>query len=356
MVERPELDIDALIAPISPDRPAGEDLSYDVESRLDEYRREVNDPSLPGEDQKRADWGRAEELAQDALRNTSKHLRPAVRLLEALVQRYQFGGLAVGLQMVRRLVEECWDRLLPPIPSLPSEDDPAYEEVKENQERALLKRARELDWVDAQFPKIVWLAPVFGNPPVFSLLDYRKIVQPEAMEVAPPKEDFDRARSATDADQGRQVVKDLTDSIQEVDLLAGSLETKMAEAPSFVDLRRTLDRLRTLAGGAFGPEVSVSSEAAAAAGEPTEDAVSGGGQTGAAAPIANRDAAYRKLGEIANILKRLEPHSPIPYVLERAIRWGNMPFPDLLKEMVRDVNALAEVHRLVGIPESSSEG
>jgi predicted component of type VI protein secretion system len=53
-------------------------------------------------------------------------------------------------------------------------------------------------------------------------------------------------------------------------------------------------------------------------------------------PIPSRDAAYRQLEEVARYLEAVEPHSPVPALLRRAIRWGEMRLPDLLAELMQE--------------------
>lgn len=49
---------------------------------------------------------------------------------------------------------------------------------------------------------------------------------------------------------------------------------------------------------------------------------------------AGRDEAYRRLREIADFLVGAEPHSPVPFLITRAIAWGNMPFSQLYGELL----------------------
>ena len=63
---------------------------------------------------------------------------------------------------------------------------------------------------------------------------------------------------------------------------------------------------------------------------------------------ASRDELYRRVGEIAAALERLEPHSPVPLLLKRCVRLGGMAFPELMRELVREVNTLDEFDRLLG--------
>jgi type VI secretion system protein ImpA len=73
-------------------------------------------------------------------------------------------------------------------------------------------------------------------------------------------------------------------------------------------------------------------------------------ETGAAVSLAGtREGLYRQLGEIAAALRRIEPHSPIPFLLERCVKLGAMPFPELMRAMIRENSAVDEVERLLGI-------
>lgn len=47
----------------------------------------------------------------------------------------------------------------------------------------------------------------------------------------------------------------------------------------------------------------------------------------------SRDDAYRQLATIAEYLARYEPHSPVPYLIQRALEWGSKPLPLLLREL-----------------------
>ena len=42
------------------------------------------------------------------------------------------------------------------------------------------------------------------------------------------------------------------------------------------------------------------------------------------------------LQEIAEYFRRTEPHSPLAYALEQAVRWGRTPLPKLLEELIPD--------------------
>ena len=80
------------------------------------------------------------------------------------------------------------------------------------------------------------------------------------------------------------------------------------------------------------------------------EADSKGGSSFAGA-IRNRAQAYQRLIEIADALSVLEPHSPIPYVIRRAIALGGLSFPELMKTLISDANVLGDMSRNLGIKE-----
>jgi len=64
---------------------------------------------------------------------------------------------------------------------------------------------------------------------------------------------------------------------------------------------------------------------------------------------------YRQLSEAAALLQRLEPQSPIPYLINRAVELGSLPFPELMKQLIRNNEVLGEMNRELGIKEPSRE-
>ncbi len=50
----------------------------------------------------------------------------------------------------------------------------------------------------------------------------------------------------------------------------------------------------------------------------------------------NRDVAFHLLREISDYFRQSEPHSPVSFLLEKAIRWGYLPLPELLQDMMAE--------------------
>jgi type VI secretion system protein ImpA len=56
------------------------------------------------------------------------------------------------------------------------------------------------------------------------------------------------------------------------------------------------------------------------------------------------------LSSVAAFFRRTEPHSPLSYSLDQAVRWGRLPLPELLKELIGDQSTRNEFFKLSGIP------
>jgi type VI secretion system protein ImpA len=116
-----------------------------------------------------------------------------------------------------------------------------------------------------------------------------------------------------------------------------------AEAPS---TRRVAEALAAIV------EISTKIAGAPAAAEaPAEEgeAMAEGGEAGGGAPVAGgaaapggprvlrtREDAIRALEDIATFFRKTEPHSPLAFTLDDAVRRARMPLPDLLAEVLPD--------------------
>src|SRR5579872_1463640 len=116
--------IDALLQPISPSSPGGDDPSG--EQQFIKLTQAIRPPSYGRE----PDYGVAEDLAASLLASKTKDLQVAAFYTEALVHRRGFSGLADGLVLLHGLLDRYWDSLHPrdhghrrgPLASLASED------------------------------------------------------------------------------------------------------------------------------------------------------------------------------------------------------------------------------------------
>jgi predicted component of type VI protein secretion system len=69
----------------------------------------------------------------------------------------------------------------------------------------------------------------------------------------------------------------------------------------------------------------------------------------AADHAATRTEAYRKLAEAADTLMRIEPHSPTPYLVRRAIAWGGMSLAELMRHFIDSGYDLKTLYTMLGM-------
>jgi len=67
------------------------------------------------------------------------------------------------------------------------------------------------------------------------------------------------------------------------------------------------------------------------------------------ATVHNREEALQALSQIAVFFRQTEPHSPLPGLLERAVRWGRMPIEALISELLPELSAQHTFEQLTGI-------
>jgi type VI secretion system protein ImpA len=336
------LDFAALLAPIPGDDPAGPPVPYEVRERLKAAREEddpddfaPDDPMRPQE-MRKADWQGIRGLAIETLTGVSKDLLVAAQLTEALTRLDDFAGLRDGLRLLRELVEQCWDRVNPPI-----------------EDGDLERRAAPFFWLDdpdkgARFPTTVRSVPlVSGDGKQYGWLAWR---QSQDGHGGVGREDFERALAATPAERSLAVAEQVAACREELRGLTDVLTRVLGPAaPGLTGVQKALDDCHVLA-------QQILQRKRPAGGEAPPDGEDGG--PGGAAPgraAGSRAEVYRQLAHAADRLQELEPHSPIPYLIRRAVELGAMPFPELIRALVRDATVLKELTRELGIKDATAE-
>src|SRR5262249_34137356 len=86
-------------------------------------------------------------------------------------------------------------------------------------------------------------------------------------------------------------------------------------------------------------------------GTPAKAAAGGGG-----GPIQTRKDALKRLAEIADYFQKTEPHSPVSYLVTRAVKWGNMPLESWLKDVIKDETVLFSLRQTLGFNTIEGDG
>jgi len=111
------IDVEKILAPLSDDHPAGEDLKYTLHDEIKEARREDDllDQGDWQREVKKADWEKVISLCLHALEEKSKDLQIAVWLTEALTVAEGFEGLKVGLKIINEYLDSLWEVIYPEV-------------------------------------------------------------------------------------------------------------------------------------------------------------------------------------------------------------------------------------------------
>lgn len=142
----------------------------------------------------------------------------------------------------------------------------------------------------------------------------------------------------------------LQDSLVALERLDGWSDTWLAElAPGFGPLRQVLIAIRAQIEEFVPMPVPPSSETISDATMPVADVQLSPDATSRAREPGSRDEAYRQLAQIADYLARTEPHSPVPYVIRRAVEWGGQPLGELLEELISADAESRRLWRLLGV-------
>ncbi|MEW5773757.1 MAG: type VI secretion system protein TssA [Thermodesulfobacteriota bacterium] len=353
------LDLAALLAPIPGDDPAGESLRYaDTYDTVKEARR-MDDPSLPQgvweAELKKADWNLVVKVCEEALARKSKDLQLAAWLVEALLNMHGFAGLREGLTLIAGLCERYWETMHP---RMEGED--------------LEMRLSPLHWMNAKMAVALKLAPVTAprdmdaRPYAFvdwetaNALEHLAVRDKGAYAEAEREGKTTRAKFLgsvmfTSASHFARLAADLAECVRLTEALEAFLDKNCGRnSPSLVKFRETLKEIRRLAekfhhekdNGEAGAEPDASH---AAYGEEESVDEQEGAPERRVGRIRSRSEAYRMLSEAADYLMTTEPHSPVPYLVKRAVSWGNMSLSELLAEIVNDQSDLHAIHSLLGL-------
>jgi type VI secretion system protein ImpA len=351
----PVIDVDALLAPVSTDMPAGDDLEYDPAflevNRLADGtpERVMGDTVVPAEE---PDWQKIQTACADLLLR-SKDIRIGLLLLRALLHRGSLPGLQAGMQLLAGLVDRYWDSLYPALDT--SDDNDPTERIN------VLSTL-----VD---PAIV-ITPLRDAPllrsPTFGTLSLRDIELAEGKtRPAPGTTPLDIASvhaafmdcdleglvsyasaAASAAEQVKQLSTSLGTKVQAIscpdfDALLALLSTIEATLRVRLNERRPQDE---------PPDAESEAQSAGDTSTPV-------GNQKAAAPktdpmqIRSRDDVVRVLDALCAYYNQNEPSSPVPLLLKRARRLVKLDFLAIMSDLAPE--ALDRITAIKGPDESS---
>ena len=63
----------------------------------------------------------------------------------------------------------------------------------------------------------------------------------------------------------------------------------------------------------------------------------------------SKHSALTQLTEIADFFRKTEPHSPVTFLIQQAVRWANTPLDQWLAEVIKDESSLSRIREMLGI-------
>lgn len=360
------LDFAALQKPIPGAAPAGIDLRQDVTPNSPYFRlKTARSQATAAERAGAADasaatptaalWRTISDLSIEVLSGKSKDLQVCAWLIESLARAKGFAGLRDGFRLARELCEKFWDGLHP----VPDED-------------GVSTRVAPIGGLNGEDSEGTLIAPIAripitgGGDAAFAAWHWQKIAAPFQGNSSDPafvakKTQYDAANAALrgkleaavrQAPPGFYVelVADLTAAIDEFEKLTKLLGQKCgADAPPSSSLssalRSVLDTVRVVAKEQL-PAAAAPPDKAGEAKSPSGGPAKAEAGTGA---INTRADALATLKKVADFFRRTEPHSPISYVVENAIRWGGLTLPEMLAELIPDAAQRDALFKRTGI-------
>ena len=366
------IDIESLLAPLNEENPTGEELSMielggpflrvkDAFSEARKLVKEQQDKLLSGGLDNHGkpwrliptvDWTAIVDMTTSTLASVSKDFRFAGWLAEALLRKHGLAGLKDGLLLCKGMCERYWDNIHPAptmedghgatvgaFASLVSDSTyPAIratvivEGTKAN-ERSV-RRYTASDYTRAKEAKG---QVADADTKIVELSDFLAI-----SEVTPPE--FHEKNLAI-----------VNSCISTLDWLGDFFRTHCLPDeydeqtdPGIAGMKEVLQSVKKMIVELSGGDT---------AGEDVSEETAGGSQAkSSAGGQMTRESAFRTIEEIARFFERTEPHTPVHFALRKVVRWGRMPLPQLLAELIEDGGAMESLRKLIGLPEENQSG
>lgn len=337
-----------LLFPIREDSPCGDMIRYE------NIYREIQALRNPSDGQP-LDYKKLETTCINTLKNNSKDLHVVAILTEAWANLYGLSGLAEGLQLIVDVCETFWDTLHP----------------------------NNLDDQDARLSSFVWIndklsdvvlktritSPKMPGMPIYtfaSLIDARQLEFVMQKSGLRKTEILDRALKEnratlelitksmviTPAEFYEQLMRDIQLAVSAIERLEGVLDDKFKEeAITLKNFDTYLAQIKAYAEEALDKKrVSEISMQAEPEGLPDEGERPSENDTKDfdEAIQLPADQLYALLAKIAERLEEIEPKSPAPKLVRKAIEWGTMSTAELFNDLARNDISIAEITKLLG--------
>lgn len=333
------MDIDAFLTDIEADAPCGPNLEYDPEfleleqAVLGKPEVQYGDtitPAVPPE------WKVVKRLALGLL-GRSRDLRVAVSLSRALLALEGMPGLANGLSLIQRLLEQHWDSVHPQL----DPDDDMDPMLRINSLATLADSGFLREVKEGSLLVLPGLGP-------FSLRELEVAngeLQPAEGETKLELHSIAAALGDADPDRVAAATAGLAASCDSATQIEVNLVRQVgtSQALNLDALVRLLRRGRDFFTDQSAVDAPADDGGAYDGGEAGGEGEAGGGggggrpaRAGISGDIASRADVVRMLDKINQYYQQYEPSSPVPLLLERAKRLVPKNFFEIMEDLAPD--------------------
>jgi type VI secretion system protein ImpA len=339
-----------LLKPIPGESPCGVDISYDPEFQELEtlLKGKPESQFAPAED---PDWKALRQRCLELFRK-SKDLRVATTLCLAVLKTGDVPEFAQALAVVKGLIESYWPTVFPLL-------DPADNNDPTQRVNIIAGLATPIGTYGDPMQVLGRLrgAPLTNSPQLgrFSLEDILRSEKGEARDGRPPPAATQiqaafRDTKAEELQATHQALNQCLELVKQIDRLL-TQAVGVENSPDLdllpVELKEMSKRLIPyLPAGAVaetagdgGPAEAVPGQAAA-----PRQPITG--------EISSQDDVLKMIDKICDYYNRVEPSSPVPYILRRARRLAEMDFMQIIGDLSPD--AIKDIQRITG--EAPAEG
>lgn len=352
------IDLNRLIAPINESSPTGQDLQElgGFESPF----QKIKDLRNAARDAERAAvinesdylsagvqyWKQVISLAYEILTEHSKNLDVCAWLAEALTRLHGAAGLRDGVVLIETLSAQYWDTLFP------LRDEDGYE-TRLGSINSLNGGTRPGTLVE---PLSFFFLTEGRGDRDFALWQYRQALDcsniqqdtrrnERAQELGYMLDDIQEAANQTNPDFYVQNCEDLASVLNALKRLNDLMdELCREEAPSFGQIRENVESLLSAyrhlgsehlsaATGSIETEI-ISADESINSASTSSNSIFSKKSSAPTGGLMDRDDAIKQLVAIATFFRATEPHSPIPFAIEKTVRWARMPFDKLMQELI----------------------
>lgn len=353
------LDLEALLAPVSEERPSGDHLEYDPEfmdvMRLSQGGGSGGTVAGAEQEPEEPNWKdiRSRTLA---LLERTRDLRLGVLLTLSSLETEGLAGFRDGLAYIRGLIERQWSTFWPQVDAEDNNDPTERVMVLDPFAKApgtygdpwrILDRLRNAPLTDSR---------QIGRFSMRDMLIARGDLDPPEAEGGsrPDSNQIAAAFADTPDEAFRAVLESVDQSVEHFDAIdtqftelvgAGQAKDLVESKRVLREIQKVLHEQRDLRDGLSDTETA------------PEVAPSEAGQQGGATPlrgeIGSRQDVLMAFDKIVRYYEKAEPASPVPLLIQRARRMVSMSFIEIIRDMTPD--SMSEIAKITGVENDQAE-